>query len=59
MTKQDVVNVSDTIVACQGPCDGDGHPQVFLKIASDTGTVTCPYCSRIFKREPNVEVEPH
>lgn len=35
-------------IACDGSGGPLGHPRVFLHINSETGDVTCPYCSRLF-----------
>lgn len=42
-------------VACDGHSDFDkkipGHPKIYLTFKSDSNTITCPYCSRMFTRE--------
>lgn len=44
----ETVYVTATEVTCDGDNAATGHPRVFLHILSDTGSITCPYCSRTF-----------
>ena len=44
-----VVNTSQSRVACNGGGGPLGHPQIFLTLGTDE-RVTCPYCSRVFIR---------
>lgn len=37
-------------IHCDGGDGALGHPRVFLEIGPD-GTVTCPYCDRLFVLE--------
>ncbi len=48
----DVVIVASTRVMCEGSGGALGHPRTFLDMGSDT-SVTCKYCDRVFKLDPN------
>ena len=43
----EIVEVADTVVACNGGGGALGHPRVFLNLESD-GAIDCPYCDRRF-----------
>lgn len=58
-THDDVVTVTDTTAVCDGTHDAGGHPRVYLQIDPETGEVTCPYCSRIFRLDPNAKPAHH
>ena len=47
----EVVEVSDTVVACDGGGGVLGHPRVYLNMGS-ASEVVCPYCDRLFKLKP-------
>jgi uncharacterized Zn-finger protein len=47
-----VVIVSSTRVMCEGSGGALGHPRTYLDMGSDT-SVTCKYCDRVFKLDPN------
>lgn len=56
MTHSPTFPVAETVetdslsVACDGGGGALGHPLVYLHIKPENGpTVTCPYCSRIFR----------
>jgi uncharacterized Zn-finger protein len=49
---EDVVIVTSTRVMCEGPGGALGHPRTYLDMGSDT-SVTCKYCDRVFKLDPN------
>jgi len=56
---QDIVTAHSTHVACEGNGPVTGHPKVYLQIESGKTEVTCPYCSRQFKLDPNAKVGGH
>ena len=40
-------------VSCNGE-EGDlGHPKIYLVIDSKRGSVTCPYCGKLYKKKSN------
>ena len=43
----EIIEVEDTVVACNGGGGALGHPRVFLNLESD-GAIDCPYCDRRF-----------
>ena len=43
----EIIEVEDTVVACNGGGGALGHPRVFLNLETD-GFVDCPYCDRRF-----------
>jgi len=49
---EDVVIVSSTRVMCEGSGGALGHPRTYLDMGSDS-SVTCKYCGRVFKLDPN------
>lgn len=55
-TAQDTVLVTTTTVTCDGSKDSGGHPRVYLKLDPTSHKITCPYCSRKFKLDPNAKV---
>lgn len=44
-------------IPCDGGDSGLGHPRVWLQIPVDTGTVTCPYCDKVFVHRDSAETE--
>jgi uncharacterized Zn-finger protein len=48
----DVVIVPSTRVMCEGSGGALGHPRTYLDMGDDT-SVTCKYCDRVFKLDPN------
>ena len=46
----EIIEVEDTVVACNGGGGVLGHPRVFLNLETD-GFVDCPYCDRRFVLE--------
>jgi uncharacterized Zn-finger protein len=44
----EVIEVTETEVACDGGDGEMGHPRVFLAVGP-RGEVVCPYCDRVFK----------
>jgi uncharacterized Zn-finger protein len=47
------VRVATPTAACDGDvAQGLGHPRVFLDLGP-AGAATCPYCSRLFLRDPD------
>lgn len=53
--QQKIVIVSESTVQCPGEDESiwNAHPVIFLTVAPGE-TVTCPYCSTIYKRENDV-----
>ena len=49
----DVVIVSSSRVMCEGSGGSMGHPRTYLDMGAET-SVTCKYCGRVFKLDPNV-----
>jgi uncharacterized Zn-finger protein len=47
----EIVHVDSSVVACNGDGGALGHPKVYLNLGPD-GKVECPYCSRLFVRNP-------
>ena len=47
---QEIEEVSSPTIACQGGAKNSsgGHPKVWLRIPSDKGRITCPYCEKTF-----------
>ena len=43
----EIIEVEDTVVACNGGGGALGHPRVYLNLETN-GTVDCPYCDRRF-----------
>ncbi len=43
----ETIEVDTTVVACDGGTEG--HPKVYLNLLP-SGSVECPYCSRLFVR---------
>ena len=43
----EIIEVAETVVACNGGGGALGHPRVFLNLASE-GAIDCPYCDRRF-----------
>lgn len=42
----ETLETSSLTVACDGGGGPLGHPQVFLTIKPEVGSIVCPYCSR-------------
>ncbi len=42
-----IVEVQKTKIACDGSASSS-HPRVWLQIDPSKGSVTCPYCNKIF-----------
>ncbi len=47
MEPQEIIEVDEEIVACDGGCGPLGHPRVWLNMEG-RGTIDCPYCGRRF-----------
>lgn len=45
---QEIIETDKTRVACNGGGGALGHPNVYLEMDAKEGSVTCPYCSRVF-----------
>jgi len=54
----EVIEVTETEVACDGGEGALGHPRVFLAIGP-SGEVVCPYCDRVFKLKDGVKPAGH
>lgn len=44
------VETKNTVIKCDGGGGPLGHPLIYLNLEK-TGTVVCPYCSKVFVRE--------
>jgi len=44
----EVIHVQSHSVACDGGGGALGHPKVYLHIDHEKGSITCPYCSRMY-----------
>lgn len=55
---EDVIVVSTKRVACDGGGGALGHPKTYLDMGQDT-EVTCKYCDRVFKLNPNSTLSAH
>lgn len=42
----EIIEVDQSVVACDGGDGALGHPRVFLRI--ERQSVLCPYCSRLY-----------
>lgn len=52
------IMVQGNVAACDGGGGPMGHPRIYMTITQDS--VMCPYCSRIFVRDPaSVQVGGH
>lgn len=47
-TLPETVTVETMEVSCDGGGGALGHPKVYLHLATDNGSVVCPYCSKTF-----------
>ncbi len=55
MASPETIYVDDTTVGCDGGGGAQGHPRVFLSLASE-GHIDCPYCGQRFAaRAPSGE----
>lgn len=54
----DVVIVSSTRVMCEGSGGALGHPRTWLDMGAET-SVSCKYCDRLFKLDPNADPSGH
>jgi uncharacterized Zn-finger protein len=52
ISDDDVVIVTSTRVMCEGSGGALGHPRTYLDMG-DATSVTCKYCDRMFKLDPN------
>ena len=43
----EIIEVEDTVVACNGGGGALGHPLVYLNLETN-GAIDCPYCDRRF-----------
>ena len=41
----EIIEVENSVVACDGGNGAMGHPRVYLNIGKE-GRIDCPYCSR-------------
>jgi uncharacterized Zn-finger protein len=41
----EIIEVENSVVACDGGNGAMGHPRVYLNISKE-GQIDCPYCSR-------------
>lgn len=47
MASPETIYADDTTVGCDGGGGAQGHPKVFLSLASE-GHIDCPYCGQRF-----------
>lgn len=45
---QEIEEVTETRVACDGGGGALGHPKVYLNMG-DAGEAECPYCDKLFR----------
>ena len=57
MEPVEILEVTDTTVACDGDSVPLGHPRVFLKLVD--GEVDCPYCGRRYVLKEGANVAHH
>ena len=57
MEPVEILEVTDTTVACDGDSGPLGHPRVFLKLVD--GEVDCPYCGRRYVLKEGANVAHH
>jgi len=55
---EDVVIVDSPRVMCEGSGGALGHPRTYLDMGGET-SVTCKYCDRIFRLDPNADTPGH
>jgi len=56
--KDDVIITAGSRVACDGGGGALGHPKTYLDMGQDA-QVTCKYCDRVFKLDPNATPAAH
>ncbi|MDB2438481.1 zinc-finger domain-containing protein [Hellea sp.] len=54
----DIIISATTRVACDGGGGALGHPKVYLDMGQET-EVSCKYCDRLFKLDPNAKPGAH
>jgi uncharacterized Zn-finger protein len=47
MPEFEIIQIDDTVAACNGGGGAMGHPLVYLNLAP-AGRAECPYCSRTY-----------
>lgn len=47
----EIISIDSDHVSCDGGGGALGHPKVYLHIKDGEGSVTCPYCSRMYVRK--------
>ena len=47
----EIIKVEKMEIACDGDAGASSHPRVFLHIDKHSGTIQCPYCSRLYVLE--------
>ena len=50
-----VVKDNITTITCSGDAVSDGHPQIFLKVNDEDGSVECYYCGKRFIQESMIK----
>ena len=53
----EVIEVEAAVVECDGGGGALGHPKVSLTL--ENGTITCPYCSRVYKLKAGAKIGGH
>ena len=51
----EVLHVTSKKVSCEGGKGSMGHPKVYLNMG-DKDYVVCPYCSKLFTTNRNIDV---
>lgn len=44
----ETIEITEPQIACDAGGGPLGHPKVYLHVDAQTGSVTCPYCSRTY-----------
>jgi uncharacterized Zn-finger protein len=55
----EVIEVTQTRIACDGGGGGAGHPRVWLQVDPEKGWVECGYCDRRYVLRPGSGREDH
>lgn len=55
----EVVEVTSSLVACDGSGGAGGHPRVWLRIDPKKGWVECGYCDRRYVLKPGAAPSGH
>lgn len=53
MKEFEIIEVTENEIACNGGNGSLGHPKIYLYIPKETGSITCPYCSKKYILKKN------